>query len=82
MLQIVDALKSKIKFMVGSHETWVLQFFHNAFKLMFYGKKPYMTDPKKKYIITGHSLGGALASMLALQMTQEFDVRPFLFFFQ
>jgi len=73
MLQIVDALKSKIKFMVGSHETWVLQFFHNAFKLMFYGKKPYMTDPKKRYIITGHSLGGALASMLALQMTQEFS---------
>jgi len=57
----------------------ILEFFHRAFELLFYPVKPYLRDSSKKYILTGHSLGGALASLLAVRMTQNYEVNKFPF---
>ncbi|XP_066918204.1 uncharacterized protein [Clytia hemisphaerica] len=62
--------RSEVRF--GDHEVEINKFFWEAFELGSYGLRPFFTDPSKKYIITGHSLGGALASILALRTTQLF----------
>lgn len=56
----------------------ILKFFWEAFELVSYDLRPYMLDPTKKYILTGHSLGGALASILALNTTFAADVSLYL----
>jgi len=62
--------RSEVRF--GDHEVEINKFFWDAFELGSYALRPFFTDPSKKYIITGHSLGGALASILALQTTHMF----------
>ena len=60
---------------LGEHGSYgVLDFFHNAFELLFPGIQAELRFPSKKYIITGHSLGGSMASLLALRMTQKYEV--------
>ena len=55
-------------------KTEVIGFYYQAYRLASFQLRPYMVDPAKKYILTGHSLGGALASMLAIEMTQILNV--------
>ncbi|XP_066918205.1 uncharacterized protein [Clytia hemisphaerica] len=57
----------------GNQDVKILKFFWEAFELVSYGLRPYITDPSKKYIITGHSLGGAMASIMALNGTQLYQ---------
>jgi len=52
----------------------VLKFFYRAFELSFNKIHPYLKDGSKKYIFTGHSLGGALASLLAIKMFDMYQV--------
>ena len=58
----------------GNQNVKIMKFFWDAFELVSYDLRPYITDSSKKYIITGHSLGGALASIMALNGTQLFQV--------
>ena len=57
--------------------TKVLQFFWQAFEAVSYALRPYMKSSRKKYILTGHSLGGALASILAIKSTELFSVSSY-----
>lgn len=61
----------KYKLYINGTEARILNFFYDAFQLSYNQIKAHLSDPLKKYILTGHSLGGALASILALKMTQE-----------
>lgn len=62
--------KSSQEWTVDGVKTEVLKFFYQAYKLTSFQIRPYIADSSKKYILTGHSLGGALASILALDATQ------------
>ena len=53
-------------FEFGSIDVTINAFFWKAFLKLYDDIKPYLNDGKRKYIITGHSLGGAMASILAL----------------
>ena len=48
----------------------VLKFFWQAYQLVYPELKPYLLNSTKKYIITGHSLGGAIASIHSILATQ------------
>ena len=75
MRQLASALfvkKPTVTF--KGRKTKVMQFFWQAFESVSYELRPYITSPAKKYILTGHSLGGALASLLAIKSTELFSV--------
>ena len=67
-------LRNKQEWVVDGVKTEVLKFTYDAYKLAAHKLRLYLQDPSKKYIITGHSLGGAMASLLALDATQTFEV--------
>uniref|UniRef100_A0A7M5WY52 Fungal lipase-type domain-containing protein n=2 Tax=Clytia hemisphaerica TaxID=252671 RepID=A0A7M5WY52_9CNID len=62
-----SVLKGQHEINYGQNRVQVLKFFWSAFELVYRYTLPYIQDPKRKYIITGHSLGGALASMMAIK---------------
>lgn len=47
-------------------KTSVNTYFWKAFQLLEVKINELLKDPRRKYIITGHSLGGAMASLLAI----------------
>lgn len=49
----------------------VFPIFLNSVRLLLPAIKYKLNDPSRKYILTGHSLGGAMASILALQMVED-----------
>lgn len=57
----------------NGHNTSVSPFIWGAVKILIKGIQGHMQDPSTKYVITGHSLGGAVASVLALYMTKDGD---------
>ena len=61
------AARSKVIY--KATEVKILKFFWEAFELVSHKLTLYLQDPLMKYIITGHSLGGALASILAMNTT-------------
>ena len=52
----------------------VNMFFLNAVNLLLAPIKHKLKDPKRRYILTGHSLGGAMASLLAIMMVEDGNV--------
>ena len=52
----------------------VNMFFLNAVKLLLPFIKHKLKDPSRRYILTGHSLGGAMASLLAIIMAEDGNV--------
>lgn len=52
----------------------VNEFFLTSFKLLYPSIRHQLVDQSRRYIITGHSLGGAMATLLALKMTQYENV--------
>ena len=72
--RLIQLLREGASVLKGLHgvkydqtEVKVLKFFWSAFELVYRYTLPYIQDPQRKYIITGHSLGGALASMMAIK---------------
>jgi len=61
------AARTKVQY--KATEVKILKFFWEAFELVSHKLSLYLQDPSMKYVITGHSLGGALASILALNTT-------------
>lgn len=55
---------------IGGRKTHVMSYWRNAFLRLDLPSKLNL-KPNTKYIITGHSLGGALASLYSVVMTQE-----------
>ena len=74
LLDVITSVFDKQKWTVDGVDTEVVKFFYQAFKLNSFKLQPYLQDSEKKYILTGHSLGGALASILALDATQINEV--------
>jgi len=52
----------------------IFSYFWTALNLISQEIMPYIQDDGKKYILTGHSLGGALASLLAIKSFDLVDV--------
>ncbi|XP_004210330.3 uncharacterized protein LOC101240820 isoform X1 [Hydra vulgaris] len=63
-LQRFDGVKVKFK----NDETSVNALFWKAFEMIKNNIAPKMQDQSRKYILTGHSIGGAIASILALYL--------------
>ena len=59
---------------IGAITTQVSTYTLDALNLLYDYLKPHLTDSNRKYIITGHSLGGSLASLFAIRMVDEFGV--------
>jgi len=76
--QLASFFGSRAEVTFQGKKTKVLRFFWQAFESVSYELRPYITDSSKKYIITGHSLGGAMASLLAIKSTELFSVSFFL----
>ena len=80
MKQFVKQALYLLKFRKGVHYkiagqmTKINAFTLKAIKHLKRIIRPHLKNRTSKYIFTGHSLGGALASVLALEMTQEFNV--------
>lgn len=55
----------------GGTRTSVNTFFWEAFKLLLPGIRSKLQDQARKYIITGHSLGGAMATILSIFMKDD-----------
>ena len=74
--QIFDTIKDMdgSKWKILNKEVKVNQFFLNAVKLLLPSIKNELNDPSKRYIVTGHSLGGAMASLLAIMMVEDGNV--------
>lgn len=49
-------------------------FFLNAVKLLLPSIKYKLKNPSKRYILAGHSLGGAMASLLSIIMAEDGNV--------
>jgi len=63
-----------IEWTILGKQVKVNEIFLNSVKLLLAGIKYKLKNSQRKYIITGHSLGGAMASILSLIMVQEGNV--------
>ena len=68
-------LETRKKISINGKSALVMRYFWQAYRLVSTELNPRIADSRKKYIITGHSLGGALASIHALMGTQFNKVR-------
>ena len=62
------------KWKILGKEVKINMFFLNAVKLLLPSIKYKLKDPKRRYILTGHSLGGAMASILSIMMVEDGNV--------
>ena len=76
LIQAIGMIKqfTGVDDITAGQTTKINQFFLNAFKLLFPAIRNKLIDQSRRYIITGHSLGGAMASLLSLKMTQHENV--------
>ena len=65
------------KWKIMGKEVKINQFFLNAVNLLLPSIKYKLKDPSRRYILTGHSLGGAMASILAIIMAEDGNVGVF-----
>ena len=63
---------------IGGKETRVLSYVWDGLHTMMDEMSPYANDPSLKYIVTGHSLGGALGTLYALLAKYKRVSRKFL----
>jgi len=59
---------------IGGVTVRVNHYFHESFMKLYDDIKPYLMDPTRKYILTGHSLGGSMASILAIKGVIETNI--------
>ena len=53
---------------IENSKTSINSFFWDAFEILLPAIRSKLEDQSRRYIITGHSLGGAMASILAIYM--------------
>lgn len=52
----------------------ITDYYKTVFQELYPLIKLYIQEPNKRYIFTGHSLGGALASLLAMETASDAQV--------
>lgn len=76
MIQFVqgmwDVKHDDNQYVIGGKNVRVLSFIMMAYQNLIDGLKAYIADPNVKYIITGHSMGGSVASLFAIKAKFEF----------
>ena len=79
--QIYSTIKDMngIEWTIMGKEVKVNEFFLNAVRLLLPSFKYKLKDPSRRYILTGHSLGGALASLLSIMMVEDGNVSSLFF---